>query len=192
MSVRQYDRTMNTLHLNGLDNLHMPLTGWNVGNMGRTGAAVGGTLFAAIAFDPVTWGTFGYGAVIRGARIGLTARGAAQHGIKIRSLYEMSSSYRAIRLLDKSDKTRENAKEIISGLRTVKGQKTSEQLLKTKGRWQGVFKPKNLQKERNAYVADFEPNWLGKMPFYLKRQLRHVEDNIQMIMDHFAAHDLWV
>lgn len=192
MSVRQYDRTLNTLHLNGLNNIHMPLTGWNIGNMGRTGAAVGGTLFAAIAFDPVTWGTFGYGAVIRGARIGLTARGAAQHAVKIRSLYEMSSSYRAIRLLNKSDQTRENAKEIIAGLRTVKGQKTPEQLLKTKGRWQGVFKPKNLQKERNAYVADFEPNWLGKMPFYLKKQLRYVEDNIQMIMDHFAAHDLWV
>lgn len=105
MSVRQYDRTLNTLHLNGLNNIHMPLTGWNIGNMGRTGAAVGGTLFAAIAFDPVTWGTFGYGAVIRGARIGLTARGAAQHAVKIRSLYEMSSSYRAIRLLNKSDRS---------------------------------------------------------------------------------------
>jgi len=192
MSVRQYDRTLRTLHLTALDNMRMPLTGWNVGNMGRTGAAVGGTLFSAVMFDPVTWGTLGYSAVIKGARIGLTAAGAAQHAVKIRSLYEMSSAHRAVRLLGRSEQTRENAKEIIVGLRTVKGKKTPEQLLKTKGRVKGVLKPKNLQKERNAYIDDFEPNWLGRTPFYLNRQLKHIEKNIEMIMDHFAAHDVWL
>ena len=194
MSARQYDRVIETAHLGFLDNVKIPGTNVSANSIGKVGSVFVGTLGSAILFDPITVATLGYAAVIKAARVGVSLKNAGAAAIKLKSLEDLTTTVRAVNKLKETPKARrtiETAEEILSESARLTKSKTPTQLLKTEGRVKGVLKPKNLVKEQEAYIKDFEPNWLGKMPFYLKRQANHIINEFELIMNHFRAHEMY-
>ena len=194
ISARQYDRVIETAHLGFLDDVNIPGTQVSINDIGKTGSVFVGTLGSAVLFDPVSIFSVGYGMVIKGARVGVNLKNAGSAAIKLKSIEALASSVRAMNALKKIPKAKQTVKtaaELLNESRTLSG-KSPTALLKSEGEIRGVFKAKNLVQEQAAYIKDFEPNFLGKMPFYIKRQANHIIKEVEYIVEHFHAHELFV
>ena len=150
----------------------------------------------AIMFDPVTWGTFGYTAFMRGARAGIRTAQAGNYQNAMDAMYRMTSGVRAADEI-KGFGRAAAATSGHPGFSNSPIANFMNSMRVTRGRSPETFR-RTLRgarfKETQAYadyVEYFDPNWLGKTPWFIRHELRRNVKEVERIADTFAAYEKW-
>lgn len=161
---------------------------------GLIGTAFTSEFTASIMFDPVTWGTFGYTGFMRGARAGLRTAQAGNYQNAIDAMYRMTSGVRAadmIKAAPRLTRRMEAAEsfdlmvDFMNSSKVYRGRSTDT--------FKNTLKSKPF-KETQAYadyVEHFDPNWLGRTPWFIRHELRRNVKEVERLADVFSAFEKW-
>ena len=151
----------------------------------------------AIMFDPVTWGTFGYTAFMRGARAGIRTAQAGNYQNAMDAMYRMTSGVRAADEIKGFGRAVTGVDRLTGQARTGPIADFMNSMRVTRGRSPETFRrtlrgAKFKQTQAYAdYVEYFDPNWLGRTPWFIRRELRRNVKEVERIADTFAAYEKW-